>query len=100
MRSPVEKDELAHCDKCEIPLSPAELCHRQDHGRDTPTTLWCPCCGEFFEGCTKTQLRRAHRLEKFFQQPGVNDYQQALALWLEYREKKPRDCPGQVMLEI
>lgn len=95
----IEKDELAHCGKCAIPLSPAELCHRQDHGCDAPASLWCPCCGDFFPA-TKTQVRRAHRLEKFFEEPGVDDYQQALARWREYREKKPRDCPGQFMLEI
>lgn len=81
-RQPVSKESgLSHCDICDIPLSPAACCHRQDHGCDASTSLWCPCCGDFFEGCSPEQMSNAQALEDLFSEDGVEDYSEALRRW-------------------
>lgn len=70
----VKKAEELHCKKCGLPLLPADRCHRQDHGCDTKSTLWCPCCGDFFP-CEPVEMELAAFSERCYEEEQELEYQ-------------------------
>lgn len=55
------------CRKCVVVMTPAEYCHRGDHGRDERDSVFCSACGDFVSGLSEEHMGYARRVEELFQ---------------------------------